>query len=208
MISVHFPDLGDYRHEWKINELPWEAATHVPHGTEHPEILDPKLIEALSSRAVPDSSHTVPAARNAAITFLYLYMSLSPDARPALHFSARSTLPVGAGLGSSASFSSCAASALLLAFQRISVPPRPAPTSTSTGAGDPGHIHVSHQGRRALNAELAEEVNRWAFVAEKVLHGNPSGVDNCVSVFGGALAYTRPGFGKKGGMEPIHGYVD
>ena len=84
----------------------------------------------------------------------------------------------------------------------------PAPTSTSTGAGDPGHIHVSHQGRRALNVELAEEVNRWAFVAEKVLHGNPSGVDNCVSVFGGALAYTRPGFGKKGGMEPIHGYVD
>lgn len=53
---------------------------------------------------------------------------------------------------------------------------------------------------------MAEEVNRWAFVAEKVLHGNPSGVDNAVSVFGGALAYTRPGFGRKGGMEPIYGF--
>jgi len=38
------------------------------------------------------------------------------------------------------------------------------------------------------------------------LHGNPSGVDNSVAVFGGALAYTRAGFGKKSGMEPIQGF--
>ena len=54
---------------------------------------------------------------------------------------------------------------------------------------------------------MAEEANKWAFLAEKVLHGNPSGVDNSVSVFGGALAYTRHGFGKKGGMEGIQGYA-
>jgi len=51
----------------------------------------------------------------------------------------------------------------------------------------------------------AEEVNRWAFVGEKILHGNPSGVDNSVSVFGGALSYIRPGFGNKSGMEGIQG---
>jgi hypothetical protein len=50
-------------------------------------------------------------------------------------------------------------------------------------------------------------VNQWAFVAEKVLHGNPSGVDNSVSVFGGALAYTRSGFERKSGMEAIQGFV-
>lgn len=50
-------------------------------------------------------------------------------------------------------------------------------------------------------------MNRWAFVSEKVLHGTPSGVDNSVSVFGGALAYIKSGFGgKKGGMEPIQGF--
>ncbi|TFY55461.1 hypothetical protein EVJ58_g8229, partial [Rhodofomes roseus] len=74
------------------------------------------------------------------------------------------------------------------------------------GADDPGHLHMSHQGRRAIPPDTAEEVNRWAFVAEKVLHGNPSGVDNSVAVFGGALAYTRPGFGKKSGMEQIQGF--
>lgn len=125
--------------------------------------------------------------------------------RPAIHFSARGTLPVGAGLGSSASFSTCAATALLLLHKRVAIPPLPAQTRDSSDT-DPGHTHVSHEGRKALTADLAEEVNRWAFVAEKVLHGNPSGVDNAVSVFGGALAYTRPGFGRKGGMEPIHGF--
>lgn len=109
---------------------------------------------------------------------------------------------MGAGLGSSASFSVCASTALLLVFSRISIPRPPAPTDSSTG-----HVHISHQGRRALPSDISVEVNRWAFVSEKVLHGNPSGVDNSVAVFGGALAYTRPGFSREGGMEPIHGYV-
>ena len=43
-------------------------------------------------------------------------------------------------------------------------------------------------------------------MSEKVLHGNPSGVDNAVVVYGGALAYTKPGPGRQGGMEKIHGY--
>lgn len=50
-------------------------------------------------------------------------------------------------------------------------------------------------------------MNRWAFISEKILHGNPSGVDNSVAVYGGALAYTRPGFSRKSGMEAIQGLV-
>ncbi len=132
-------------------------------------------------------------------TYLYMLFILWSLSRPALNFTARSTLPIGAGLGSSASFSVCAATALLLIHKRISLPAPPKRTTEE-------HIHISHQGRRAIPAAVADEVNRWAFVAEKILHGNPSGVDNSVSVYGGALAYTRPGFERKSGMEVISGY--
>lgn len=118
----------------------------------------------------------------------------------------RSTLPVGAGLGSSAAFSACIATTILLLYKRIRAPRPPAPSRPPTDT-DPGHLHISHEGRRAIPQGTAEEINRWAYVSEKVLHGNPSGVDNSIVVFGGALSYTKPGFGKKSGMDKVYGYV-
>ncbi|KAF5381979.1 hypothetical protein D9615_004291 [Tricholomella constricta] len=200
-LSVHFHDIDSFYHEWDIEALPWDAVTPVPAGSEHPEVLDQKLIDAIVEgplKAIDESKRTAHAA---SLAFLYMYLILANGGeRPSFNFTARSTLPIGAGLGSSASFSTCAATAILLLQSRITLPAPPAPTSPSTG-----HIHVSHQGRRALPTALAEEVNRWAFVAEKILHGNPSGVDNSVAVFGGALAYTRAGFERKSGMEAIQG---
>jgi len=221
---VRFADIDNFSHEWKLDDLPWDAVTPVNMGNEHPEGLDENLVNAISSRALPPSIEGQPKAKAAVVAFLYLYMILAhgderyvhcasndryhliANTRPSFNFTSRSTLPIGAGLGSSASFSACAATTILLLHQRISVPPLPRPTRLPH-EGNPGHIHISHQGRRAIAPNVAEEVNRWAFVAEKILHGNPSGVDNSVAVFGGALAYTRAGFGKKSGMDPIQGFV-
>lgn len=204
-ICVNFADIDDFTHEWVLDDLPWDAVTSIRVGDKHPELLDQKLVEAIIKRALPDDIEA--KAKMAAVAFLYLYMVMAHGGeRPSFDFSVRSTLPVGAGLGSSASFSVCVATALLLLHQRISLPPLP-PPAREPDTNDPGHIHISHKGRRALPTDIAEEANLWAFVAEKVLHGNPSGVDNSVSVYGGALAYTRPGFSRnKGGMEAIQGF--
>ncbi|KAG6861995.1 hypothetical protein C0995_008182 [Termitomyces sp. Mi166 len=200
-LSVHFHDIEGFYHEWDIEALPWDSVTPIAADDEHPEALDQKLITAISEGPLKELEGECTAFA-ASLVFLYMYLILSEAGRrPSINFTARSTLPVGAGLGSSASFSTCAATALLLLQRRITIPAPPDPASPSKG-----HIHVSHQGRRALPQPLAEEVNRWAFVAENILHGNPSGVDNSVSVFGGALAYTRPGFERKSGMEPIQGF--
>ncbi|RXW24293.1 hypothetical protein EST38_g1553 [Candolleomyces aberdarensis] len=196
-ISVHFTDIDNFYHEWDIPSLPWDSVTPVPVGGEHPEELDQRLIDALTSTTLAELGEEKKAASAASLAFLYLYMILAKgDRRPALNFTARSTLPVGAGLGSSASFSTCGAAAMLLVHRRISIPPSPPSTVT----------HTHHEGRRAIPHDIAEEANRWAFIAEKILHGNPSGVDNSVSVFGGALGYTRAGFGRDGGMEGIQGF--
>ncbi|KAF8624533.1 hypothetical protein AX15_005842 [Amanita polypyramis BW_CC] len=200
--SVHFRDINNFFREWDINSLPWDAVTPTPAGEEHPDLLDHTLIDALDNGILKTLESEEKQAYKASLAFLYVYMKLAkPDARPALDFKVRATLPIGAGLGSSASFSTCCACALLLLHDRITLPGLPAPSDTATG-----HVHVSHQGRRAVTSSVAEEVNKWAFVAEKILHGDPSGVDNSVAVFGGALAYTRAGFGRKSGMEPIQGF--
>ncbi|KAG0708199.1 Cys/Met metabolism PLP-dependent enzyme-domain-containing protein [Suillus ampliporus] len=199
-VSVHFIDIDDFTQEWEVDDLPWDAVTPVRVGDAHPESLDHKLIDAITTRVLSPEVLAKPSARQACVAFLYMYMIMAHGGkRPSVNFSARATLPVGAGLGSSASFSACAATALLLLYSRVELPALPAPTTA-------GHIHVSHEGRRAIPPVLAEEVNRWAFVSEKILHGNPSGVDNSVAVFGGALSYTRAGFGRTAGMIPIQGF--
>jgi len=42
-----------------------------------------------------------------------------------------------------------------------------------------------------LPSSHSEILNSWSFLSEKVIHGNPSGVDNSVSVHGGALSFVR-----------------
>lgn len=49
-------------------------------------------------------------------------------------------------------------------------------------------------------------IDAWAFVAEKVLHGNPSGIDNAVAVRGGAVAFTRAVNGREGSLDPMNGF--
>ncbi|KAG8965663.1 cystathionine beta-lyase [Tulasnella sp. 419] len=209
-LHIHLPDLGGFKHTWNINDLPWDAVTPLKEGEPHPDELDAKLVHAISSRAVPYTNNSDTRYKQAVVAFLYVYMMLASKVdRPSLNFTARSSLPVGAGLGSSASYSSCLAVSILLTHRRINVPAHPPPTRLPSQDGDPGHLHVSHGGRKALpREEFADQVNRWAFVAEKVLHGNPSGVDNAVAVYGGALAFTRPSADgiRKGGMEGIQGF--
>lgn len=69
--------MGSFYYEWEIDKLPWDAVTSVPVGGQHPDILDAKLMEAIDKRALPAPSEENSKARNAAWTFLYLYMIMA-----------------------------------------------------------------------------------------------------------------------------------
>ena len=102
--------------------------------------------------------------RRSVLSFLYLFFVLKTDKPDSFGFtiSTRSTLPVGAGLGSSASFASCISTALLVLFN---------------------HIPIGFAQSEKKETYL-DTINHHAYKAEQVIHGNPSGLDNSVCVFG------------------------
>ncbi|XP_052547244.1 mevalonate kinase isoform X2 [Tympanuchus pallidicinctus] len=90
---------------------------------------------------------------------------------PSVDIAVWSELPTGAGLGSSAAYAVCLAAALLHACRAISCPLK------------------DGEATARWTEEEMRLINSWAFQGERVIHGNPSGVDNAVGTWGGALRY-------------------
>ena len=101
------------------------------------------------------------------LAFLFLYISLAKPVKGDVSLTLRSAIPIGAGLGSSASISACIAAALLTLGKQIPRPPH----------NDQPHV--------------LKIINSWAYLGEKCIHGNPSGVDNAVATFGGGVLFRK-----------------
>ncbi|XP_034237198.1 mevalonate kinase [Thrips palmi] len=80
-----------------------------------------------------------------------------------------SDLPVGAGAGSSASFCVSLA-AFFVCLASLREEPRVF----------------------CLDEKTKDLISNWAFLGERITHGNPSGLDNNVCAFGSLIAFRRP----------------
>lgn len=121
--------------------------------------------------------------KNAAASFLYIFMSLGSQSFAACQYTLRSTIPIGAGLGSSASIAVCLSCALLLQLRTLSGP---------------------HPDQPPQEAKIQlERINQWAFVCEMLMHGNPSGVDNTVATQGKAVVFQRMDYNKPPAVRPL-----
>jgi mevalonate kinase len=126
--------------------------------------------------------------QNSASAFLYLLLSLGSQSFPGCLYTLRSTIPIAAGLGSSASISVCIAAALLLQIRTLSGP---------------------HPDQPSEEARLQiERINRWAFVGEMCIHGNPSGVDNTVATQGKAVVFQRLDYSKPPRVKPLWNFPE
>ncbi|KAJ5571958.1 hypothetical protein N7535_005618 [Penicillium sp. DV-2018c] len=142
--------------------------------------LDPELVDAIEphlkdvSKGLPEEQRNIHI--RSASSFLYLFLSLGSPQSPGAIYTLRSTIPIGAGLGSSASVCVCLSSALLLQIRTLAGP---------------------HPDQPPEEAETQiERINRWAFVGELCIHGNPSGVDNTVAAGGKAVIFRRDDYTK------------
>ncbi|KAK2797089.1 hypothetical protein FQN50_009320 [Emmonsiellopsis sp. PD_5] len=188
-ITLNFRDIG-LDHTWDIDSLPWELFKHPSKKKFYYDSvtsLDNELLEAMQPHIAdvsidkPDEVRKI--HQSSATAFLYLFLSLSSPQTHAAIYTLRSTIPIGAGLGSSASIAVCLSAALLLQIRILAGP---------------------HQDQPPEEAETQiERINRWAFVGEMCIHGNPSGVDNTVSAGGKAVIFRRGDYSKPPSVTPI-----
>jgi len=191
---MRFPDI-QLEHTWNLDDLPWDAFSMSGKKRNYYDLvteLDPDLLTAMQPQIDAVSPNLPEALRkihhSTACSFLYLFLSLASRKTAPCIYTLRSTIPIGAGLGSSASISVCIAAALLLQIRALSGP---------------------HQDQPAQECELQiERINRWAFVGEMCIHGNPSGVDNTVSSGGKAVLFQRQDYNKPPRVIPLHSFPE
>ena len=91
-----------------------------------------------------------------------------------------SQIPSNAGLGSSAAYSICLSAAFHYCTGQVEWTASSVRVATSVD----GVFHPA--GRSFSDYRL---INQWALIGEKIVHGSPSGLDNSVSVLGGAISF-------------------
>jgi mevalonate kinase len=192
-VKLRFPDI-QMEHTWDIDDLPWDSFSKPDKKKYYYDSvtsLDPDLMAAIQpfidevSPKAPESTRKIHHA--SACSFLYLFLSLASRKTPPCVYTLRSTIPIGAGLGSSASISVCLSAAMLMQIRALSGP---------------------HQDQPPQECELnIERINRWAFVGEMCIHGNPSGVDNTVASGGKAVLFQRRG-DKPPMVIPLHSFPE
>lgn len=168
VLKLYLKDMG-LEFSWsigRIKEMLPECCTPIPLV---PRPCPSEAIEAIAAFVV---EHNIPEA-NIGIAagvsaFIWLYTSIH-GCKPGVAI-VTSNLPLGSGLGSSASF--CVSlSATLIALS------------------DAVTVDRSKQGWFSFTDEQLELVNSWAFEGEKIIHGKPSGIDNTVSTFGNMILF-------------------
>uniref|UniRef100_A0A0G2JEG0 mevalonate kinase n=1 Tax=Mus musculus TaxID=10090 RepID=A0A0G2JEG0_MOUSE len=170
-VSVNLPNIG-IKQVWDVGMLQRLDTSFLEQG----DVSVPTLEQLEKLKKMGDLPRDRAGNEGMALlAFLYLYLAICRKQRtlPSLDMVVWSELPPGAGLGSSAAYSVCLAAALLTACEEVSNPLKDG-------------VSVSRWPEEDLKS-----INKWAFEGERVIHGNPSGVDNAVSTWGGALRFQQ-----------------
>ncbi|KAI5963512.1 ERG12 [Candida pseudojiufengensis] len=175
-LRLQFPDI-ELDQTWDKNELPWdEVKDFIKHDKDgRPEIpneLVPEIVEKISPLIDGFKDNNIHYI--ASFCFLYLYINLCNKSLQGMTFIVRSTLPIGAGLGSSASTSVCLSAALSKLGGWLKTPT----------------INLTEDSPVEDIVEL-NFIDNWSLIGEKCFHGNPSGIDNAVATHGGAVMFQR-----------------
>ncbi|KAK2724261.1 mevalonate kinase-like isoform X2 [Artemia franciscana] len=158
----------DVEKKWEVEKLKeiWKDTNHHFIDVKTPTVISDENLKLILNLIGPDDGASAKSLTVAA--FIYLYNILVGEPLP-YTFVVKSEAPVGAGLGSSASYSVVAAAGLWILGELLH-------GSTIKSSSE-------------LTEKNLEYISQWAYVCEKLFHGSPSGIDNSVCTFGGVLSY-------------------
>jgi mevalonate kinase len=171
-IIVNFPDV-ELQEAW----APIQLQNLFQHKPDFFDQVDAEYLDRIHDFLKVDKCNLRMAS---VICFLYLYSVIMDEVGVIpMEIRVESEIPVGAGLGSSAALSVCLASGLTGVLHQIQ-------------ANKPQEDIFSTK-----SAAFNRTVCKYAFLSEKILHGNPSGIDNSISTYGGIRSF------KAGELTPV-----
>ncbi|KAA8652904.1 hypothetical protein EYZ11_007161 [Aspergillus tanneri] len=174
---------------WNIDDLPWPQTPRAQNDSPESDHSSPDSGLRAAIRAFLQTSAYTTSSSSAhkciVEAFLYLYIALGSPQRPGAVYSIYSRLPIGAGLGSSASISVCMTTAILI--------------QSGTLEKDYSLTPKAHT--------PVDLITRWSFIVEHFFHGTPSGVDNATSTRGGVVFFQRDPNSVKPVITPLAGVL-
>ncbi|KAK4309148.1 hypothetical protein Pmani_019206 [Petrolisthes manimaculis] len=176
IVSLDLPDL-EIKESWGVDTLRVLVA-QLGRKQEQQSIplSETDTLELCKFLNLPQDTNS--PKKLALLSFLHLYMSILPHP-VGLNISLTSQLPTGAGVGSSAAYGVCI-SASLLRFTKMLE----------------SDVFIPKPDDNLDDTQL-KEVSSWAFRSEQIVHGTPSGIDNSVCTYGGAVNF------KGGDISPL-----
>jgi mevalonate kinase len=216
-ISLDLPNV-DLKHVFTVLELNSVFLSNLPQllkGSQrdfnlcNPELINTsKLIETLREYVLKSLKlqQLSFSQECALITFLFLctgiFCSVNIQIQP-FSIEVFSDLVLGSGAGSSAAFSVCL-SAALIHYIRSKI--------SSSGITSK---NISKEGFKDMEMEVTDLtmfstkekqlISRWALLGEKIMHGNPSGIDNVICTFGSVIKFRKGVEGQGPVLEHLQG---
>nr|BBH72795.1 mevalonate kinase [Nasutitermes takasagoensis] len=202
----HFYIIQELNDAFLSNPPPLLKGSYSEFSVCNPELINAsKFIGTLREYVL--KSQPLPFAQECTlVTFLFLYTgifcSVNVQIQP-FSIEVVSDLAVGSGAGSSAAFSVCLAASFIhyirskISFSGISN------KNVSKDGYKPIEMEVTDLSM--FSAKEKELIARWALLGEKVMHGNPSGIDNVLCTFGSIVKFRKGQEGQGPVIEHLPG---
>ncbi|CAG9857769.1 unnamed protein product [Phyllotreta striolata] len=185
----------------------------IPNLLDHDRLLD--RIDDFLDKSNVRLSHSSQMTCIRAVLYLCAGILSSARAqfgRESVRLVVTTDLTTGAGMGSSASFSVSVAAAFLKYLKRLNPPNKDSPNDDLVGdrpkqsqgskesqaskesegfSAEASQASKGSKGSSGFSAKELEFISRWAFNAERIAHGAPSGLDNTACTYGSLIEFRR-----------------